>query len=75
MCRVGAWGVTDPNFNISFDDFDDAGGDDEDVGGGYSDGVVGGPIDLGSDDDSDELDDGDFLSQLLHHTKVELLVW
>ena len=32
------------------------------------------PIDLGSDNDSDELDDGDFLSQLLHHTKAELLV-
>ena len=64
--------LQDPEFNILFDDFDDAGGDDEDVGGGYSDGVVGGPIDLSSDDDSDELDGGDFLSQLLHHTKVEL---
>ena len=57
-----------------FDDYDDVCGDDEDVGGGYSDGLDGGPIDIGSDDDSDELDDGDFLSQLLRHTKAELLV-
>ena len=57
-----------------FDDYDDACGDDEDVGGGYSDGVDRGPIDIGSDDDSDEFDDGDFLIQLLRHTKVELLV-
>ena len=57
-----------------FDDYDDACGDDEDVVGGYSDGLDGGPINIGSDDDSDELDDGDFLSQLLHHTKAELLV-
>jgi len=66
--------MQDPEFNILFDDFDDAGCDDEGVGGGYFDGVDGGPIDLGSDNDSDELDDGDFLSQLLHHTKAELLV-
>jgi hypothetical protein len=34
-----------------------------------------GPIDGGSDDSSDdELDDGDFMSQLLHHTKAEVLV-
>ena len=66
--------LQDPEFNILFDDFDDAGGDDEDVGGGYSDGVDGGPIDIGSDDGSDELDDGDSLSQLLRHTKAELLV-
>ena len=32
------------------------------------------PIDLDSDNDCDELDDGDFLSQLLRHTKAELLV-
>jgi hypothetical protein len=57
------------------DDFDDASGDDEDVGGGYGDGVDGGPIDGGSDDSSDdELDVGDFLSKLLHQTKAELLV-
>ena len=35
---------------------------------------TGGAIDIGSDDDCDELDDGDFLSQLLRHTKAELLV-
>jgi hypothetical protein len=66
--------MQDPEFNILFDDFDDAGADDEDVGGSYSDGVDEGPIDLGSDNDSDEFDDGDFLSHLLRHTKVELLV-
>ena len=31
--------MQDPEFNILFDDFDDTGGDDEDVDGGYSDGV------------------------------------
>ena len=31
-------------------------------------------VDFGSDNDSNELDDGDFLSQLLRHTKAELLV-
>ena len=66
--------MQDPEFNILFDDFDDTGGDDEDVDGGYSDGVDWGGIYIGSDDDSDELDDGDFLSQLLRHTKAELLV-
>ena len=64
--------MQDPEFNILFDDFDNAGSDDEDVVGGYSDGVDRGGIELGSDDDSDELDDGDFLSQLLRHTKAEL---
>jgi hypothetical protein len=39
------------------------------------DGVGEGPIDCGSDDGSDEkLDDSDFLSQLLHDTKAELMV-
>jgi len=66
--------LQDPKFNILFDNYDDACGDDEDVGGGYSDGLDGGPIDIGTDDASDELDDGDFLSQLLQHTKEELLV-
>ena len=47
--------MQDPEFNILFGDFDDFGGDDEDVSGGYSDGVDGGPIDLGNDDDSDFL--------------------
>ena len=54
-------------FNILFDVFDDAGCEDEGVGGGHYDGVGGSPIDLGSDNDSDELDDDDFLSQLLRH--------
>ena len=31
--------MQDPEFNILFDDFDTVGGDDEDVSGGYSDGV------------------------------------
>ena len=66
--------LQDLQFNILFDDYDDACGDDEDVGGGYSDDVDGGPIDIGSDADSDELDDVDFLSQLLRHSKAELLV-
>ena len=54
--------MQDPEFNILFDDFDDAGCEDEGVGGGYFDGVDGSHIYLGSDNDSDELDDGDFLS-------------
>jgi hypothetical protein len=59
----------------AYDDFDNAGSNDEDVRGGYGDGVDGGPIDGGSADSSDaELDDGDFLSQMLRHTKAELLV-
>ena len=66
--------MQDLEFHILFDDLDDAGCDDEGVDGGYFDGVDGGPIDLGSDNDSDELDYGDFLSQLLRHTKTELLV-
>ena len=57
--------LQDPQFNVLFDEYADVCGDDEDVGGVYSDGLDGGPIDNGSDDDSDELDDGDFLSQLL----------
>ena len=31
--------MQDPEFNILFDDFDTVGSDDEDVSGGYSDGV------------------------------------
>jgi hypothetical protein len=69
--------IQDAEFNRLFDaydDFDDAGNDDEDVGGGYGDGVDG-AIDGDNDDSSDaKLDDGDFLSQLLHHTKADLLV-
>ena len=60
--------MQEPEFNILFDAFDDAGCEDEGVGGGgHFDGVDGSPIDLGSDNDSDELDDDDFLSQLLRH--------
>ena len=66
--------IQESEFNILFDSFNDAGYEDEGVGGGHFDGVNGSPIDLGSDNDSDELDDDDFLSQLLRHTKVELLV-
>jgi hypothetical protein len=56
-------------FDAYYDDFC-AGVGNDDV-----DGVSEGPIDIGSDDGSDdELDDGDFLSQLLRHTKAELLV-
>ena len=35
--------MQDREFNRLFDDFDDANDDDEDAGGGYSDGVDGGP--------------------------------
>ena len=66
--------MQEPEFNILFDAFDDAGCEDEGVGGGYFDGVDGSPIDLANDNDSDELDDVAFLSQLLCHTKAELLV-
>ena len=66
--------MQEPEFNILFDAFDDASCEVEGLGGGNFDGVDGSPIDLGSDNDSDELDDGDFLSQLLRHTKAELLV-
>ena len=52
---------------------DDDGVDDDDDGvGGFQDDDVDGPMD--ADSSSDELDDGDFLSQLLHHTKAEVLV-
>ena len=42
--------LQDPQFNILFDEYDDACGDDEDVSGGYSNGLEG-AIDIGSDDD------------------------
>ena len=35
--------LQDPQFNVLFDEYADACGDDEDVGGGNSDGVDGGP--------------------------------
>ena len=56
----------------AYDDFDDGGGDDDGVGGFHGDDVDEGPINGGSSDD--ELDDGDFLSLLLCHTKAEVLV-
>ena len=52
---------------------DDDGVDDDDDGvGGFQDDDVDGLMD--ADSSSDELDDGDFLSQLLRHTKAEVLV-
>jgi hypothetical protein len=58
----------------AYDDFCEGGGDYDGVGGCYGDGVGEGTIDGGSDDSSDDkLEDGDFLSQLLRHTKAELL--
>ena len=62
---------SDRMFN-AYDDFECGGSDDDGVGGFHGDGVDEGPIDGDSTDD--ELDDGDFLSQLLQHTKTELLV-
>jgi len=53
-------------------DSDDGVGDDDGVGGFHCDDVVDGPINGGSRED--ELDDGDFPSQLLQHTKVEVLL-
>ena len=50
-----------------FDDYDDACGDDEDVGGGYSDGLDGGPSILAV---MMIAMNWMILSQLLHHTKV-----
>ena len=35
--------MQDPKFNTLFDDFDDAGCDDEGIGGGYFDGIDGVP--------------------------------
>ena len=60
-----------------FDAYYDFGRDDDGVsvddgaGGFHSDDVDDRPID--SDSSEDELDDGDFLSQLLRHTKAEVL--
>jgi len=62
---------SDRMFN-AYDDFECGGSDDDGVGGFHGDGVDEGPIDGDSTDD--ELDDGDFPSQLLHHSKAELLV-
>jgi hypothetical protein len=70
--------IEDVEFDKLFDAYDnfcEGGGDDDGVGRCYGDGVGKGPIDGGSNHGSaDEFDDGDFLSQLLRQTKVELLV-
>jgi hypothetical protein len=60
--------IKDVEFDRLFDAYDEFCAD---VGDNDGDGVGDGPIDGGSDN---ELDDGDFLSQLLCHTKAELLV-
>jgi hypothetical protein len=54
------------------DDDDDDGVADDDGVGGFQDDDVDGPMD--GDSSGDELDDGNFLSQLLRHTEVEVLV-
>jgi hypothetical protein len=56
----------------AYDGFDVGGGNDDGVDGFHGDGVDEGPINGDSSDD--EFNDGDFLSQLLRHTKTELLV-
>ena len=69
--------IQDEEFDILFDAYYDGGGDDDSVGvddgaGGFHiDDVNDGPIDGSSSED--ELDDGNFLSQLLRHTKAEVL--
>ena len=55
----------------TYDNFDDGGGDDDGVGGFLGDDVDDGLIDGDSWDN--ELDDGNFLNQLLRYTKAELL--
>jgi hypothetical protein len=69
----------DRMFYSYFDSGGDDDGDDDDDGVAHDDGVGGfqnddvdGPMD--GDSSGDELDDGDFLSQLLRHTKAEVLV-
>ena len=65
------------DFGRMFDAYCDFDRDDDGVNvdngacGFYSDGVDDRPID--SDSSEDELDDGDFLSQLSRHTKAEVL--
>jgi hypothetical protein len=61
--------IQDVQFDRKFDAYDDFY---DGVGGFHGDGVDKGPIEGDSSDD--ELDGGDFLSQLLRHMKVELLV-
>ena len=66
-----------------FHSYYDGGGDDDGIGdddrvvdddgvGGFQDDDVDGPMD--GDSSGDELDDSDFLDQLLRHTKAEVLV-
>jgi len=56
----------------AYDDFHGGGSDDDGVGGFHGDSVDEGTI--AGDSTNDEINDGDFLSQLLRHTKAELLV-
>jgi hypothetical protein len=56
----------------AYDGFDVGGGNDDGVDGFHGDGVDEGPINGDSSDD--EFNDGDFLSQLLRHTKAKLLI-
>ena len=66
--------ILDEKFDRMFDAYidDDGEGDDDGVGGFHGDDVDDGPIDGESSDE--EIDDGDFLSQLLQNTEVEVLV-
>jgi hypothetical protein len=64
--------IEDVEFDRLFDTYDEFCADVDDDDG---DGVGEGPIDGDSDDGCDDkLDDGDFLSQLLRHTKPKLFV-
>ena len=53
------------------DDNDDDADDDGGIGGSHGDDV---DCPMDGDSSDDELDDGDFLDQLLRHTKAEVLV-
>ena len=66
--------ILDEKFDRMFDAYidDDGEGDDDGVGGFHGDDVDDGPIDGESSDE--EIDDGDFLSQLLRNTEAEVLV-
>ncbi|RLM85829.1 hypothetical protein C2845_PM04G14860 [Panicum miliaceum] len=75
--------IQDEKFDRIFYSYFDGGGDDDgdddndgvahdDGVGGFQDDDVDGPMD--GDSSGDELDDGDFLSQLLRHTEAEVLV-
>jgi len=66
--------ILDEKFDRMFDAYidDDGEGDDDGVGGFHGDDVDDGPINGESSDE--EIDDGDFLSQLLQNTEAEVLV-